>query len=94
MAKMNNLMMTKKAKFMEKTYKFKTNPEIYLMACKSLNLKPEECAAIEDSLNGLKSAKAAGMYTIMVPDRIQPNEETEKVSDCILKNLGELKNLF
>lgn len=72
----------------------KPDPEIYLMACKSLNLKAEECAAIEDSLNGLKSAKAAGMYTIMVPDRIQPNEETEKVSDCVLKNLGEIKNLF
>ena len=72
----------------------KPDPEIYLMACKSLNLKAEECAAIEDSLNGLKSAKVAGMYTIMVPDRIQPNEETEKVSDCVLKNLGEIKNLF
>lgn len=69
----------------------KPDPEIYLMSCKSLNLKAEECIAIEDSLNGLKSAKAAGMNTIMVPDRIQPNEETAKVSDFVLKNLGEIK---
>lgn len=72
----------------------KPDPEIYLMACKSLNVKPEECIAIEDSLNGLKSAKAAGMYTIMVPDRIAPNEETAKVSDYVLKNLGEITSLL
>lgn len=72
----------------------KPNPEIYLMACKSLNINPEECVAVEDSLNGLKSAKAAGMYTIMVPDRIAPNEETAKVSDYVLKNLGEITSLL
>lgn len=53
----------------------KPDPEIYLLACKSLGLKPEECAAIEDSPNGIKSASAAGLKTIMVPDKIQPTEE-------------------
>ena len=41
----------------------KPNPEIYLMACKSIGMEPEECAAIEDSLNGIRSAHAAGLLS-------------------------------
>lgn len=53
----------------------KPSPEIYIKACEELNVLPQNCIAIEDSPNGLKSAYNAGLKTIMVPDKIQPNEE-------------------
>lgn len=57
----------------------KPDPEIYLMACKSIGINPENCVAIEDSPNGVKSACAAGLKTIMVPDKVQPSEELLKI---------------
>jgi HAD superfamily hydrolase (TIGR01509 family) len=70
----------------------KPDPEIYLMACRSLGLEPEQCAAVEDSPNGIKSAAAAGLKVIMVPDKIAPTPEIEALCWKIcttLKNLEE-----
>lgn len=72
----------------------KPNPEIYLMACKSLGLKPEECVAIEDSPNGIKSAFAANLHTIMIPDKIQPTEEIKKMCERILLSLEQIKSFY
>lgn len=72
----------------------KPDPEIYLLACKSLGLKPEECAAIEDSPNGIKSASAAGLKTIMVPDKIQPTEELMPLIWKVCYGLKEVENVL
>lgn len=72
----------------------KPDPEIYLMACKSLALKPEECVAIEDSPNGVRSAFAAGMKVIMVPDKIQPDEEMKNKTWKIADSLEALYNIL
>lgn len=40
----------------------KPAPEIYLRAAENLGLQPSECVVIEDSCNGVKAGKAAGMY--------------------------------
>ena len=72
----------------------KPNPEIYLMACNSLGLKPEECVAIEDSPNGIKSAFAANLHTIMIPDKIQPTEEIKKMCERILLSLEQIKSFY
>lgn len=67
----------------------KPHPEIYLQAAERLGVKPEECVAIEDSINGVKSAKAAGMYCIAIPDkRLSPDKFNE--ADMIMKSLDEL----
>jgi HAD superfamily hydrolase (TIGR01509 family) len=42
----------------------KPDPAVYLHAAKMLGVDPKECIAIEDSVNGLASAKAAGMRCI------------------------------
>lgn len=42
--------------------KGKPEPEIYLKAAENLGVEPEECVVIEDSVNGVKAGKAAGMY--------------------------------
>ncbi len=53
----------------------KPAPDIYLFAAEKLGLKPEECMALEDSQNGIRSANAAGCKTVMVPDLDGPTEE-------------------
>ena len=53
----------------------KPAPDIYLYAAERLGLKPEECIALEDSPNGVRSANAAGCRTVMVPDLDAPSEE-------------------
>jgi len=49
--------------------KGKPHPEPYLKAAKELKVKPQDCLVIEDSFNGLKSAKAAGMKCVIVRNR-------------------------
>ena len=71
--------------------KSKPEPDIYQMACEKLGIKPEEAIAIEDSFNGIRSAYAAGMTPIMVPDIIGPNEEMREKSHRIFSNLLEVK---
>ena len=65
-------------------------PDIYLLACEELGVRPEETYAIEDSPNGIRAAHAAGMHAIMVPDMIQPDGEMRRLSDEIFENLGEV----
>ena len=72
----------------------KPDPEIYSIACKSLGLKPEECVAIEDSPNGIKSAIRAGMSAIMVPDKIAPTDELKKMCWKIFDSLEGLKEVL
>ena len=55
----------------------KPEPDIYLEACRRLQERPEDCYAIEDSYNGIRSAKRAGMHPIMVPDQAAPTEEMD-----------------
>ena len=54
----------------------KPHPEPYLKASTMLGHAPGDILAIEDSPTGVASAHAAGLMTIMVPDLIQPDEET------------------
>lgn len=55
----------------------KPKPDIYLLACEQLGVKPENAIAIEDSPNGIRSAHAAGLKAVMVPDMIAPTQEIE-----------------
>ncbi len=48
----------------------KPAPDLYLEAAKRLGLPPADCLVIEDSLNGVKAAVAAGMTVWAVPNRV------------------------
>lgn len=72
--------------------KSKPEPDIYLMACEHLSVRPQEAVAIEDSYNGVRSASRAGMTAIMVPDMAQPDEEMWALAHVICKDLFEVKN--
>ena len=67
----------------------KPDPEIFALAAKSLNLKPDECYAVEDSFNGIRSSFGAGLVPIMVPDKIQPTEEIQKMCYKVFPSLKE-----
>lgn len=69
----------------------KPNPEIYLLACEAMGTEPEKAVAIEDSYNGVRAAKAAGMQCIMVPDIIPADEEMRSLADAICVDLLEVK---
>lgn len=70
--------------------KSKPEPDIYLMACERLEVKPEDAIAIEDSFNGIRSAYRAGMFPIMVPDLMEPDEEMNDISGEILNSLFDV----
>jgi HAD superfamily hydrolase (TIGR01509 family) len=44
-------------------------PDIFMKAARELSIEPEFCIVIEDTINGVKAAKAAGMYAIAIFDR-------------------------
>ena len=67
----------------------KPHPEVFLTAASRLDVAPEDCVAFEDSINGIKSAYAAGMETVMVPDFLQPTEEIIPMIGFLLKTLDE-----
>lgn len=68
----------------------KPDPEIYRMACASLGLQPNRCCAVEDSPNGIRSAHAAGLLCVMVPDKIQPDDEMRALADYIIPSLEKI----
>lgn len=66
--------------------KGKPHPEIYLVTCTKLQLKPGECVVLEDSFNGVLAAKKAGCYVIAVPSEYT-KEHDFTPADFIAKNL-------
>lgn len=71
----------------------KPDPEIFIRTAQKLNLFPEQCVVIEDSENGVISARRAGMYIIAVPTP-STKYHNFKDADIIIKNLSEIKNLL
>lgn len=69
--------------------KSKPDPEIYEKACKQLGVKPEYCVAFEDAPAGVESAAAAGVHVIMVPDLVQPDQQTRNKAWMIIDTLDE-----
>jgi mannitol-1-/sugar-/sorbitol-6-/2-deoxyglucose-6-phosphatase len=67
----------------------KPDPAVYLTAARRLGVAAERCLAIEDSLAGIRAAKAAGMVCIAVPEH--PAEEARDAgADLVLDSLKEL----
>jgi HAD superfamily hydrolase (TIGR01509 family) len=69
----------------------KPAPDVYVEAASRLGVEPGDCAAVEDSSNGLRSAAAAGMTVIAVPNReFPPARGALAVADVVLDSLTEL----
>lgn len=72
----------------------KPEPEIYLTAAAALGLPPENCAAFEDSPNGIISAHSAGCHAIMIPDMTPPDEEIRPMLSGVYSSLDEAMEFF
>lgn len=67
----------------------KPAPDIYKYVLRELGVVSQDCAAIEDSANGLASAKAAGLFTIVTPSYWTQAEDFS-AADLLLPSLGAL----
>jgi len=67
----------------------KPAPDIYRLSLASLRLPAEACVAFEDSLNGLRAAKAAGLATVVTPSRWTAEEDFTG-ADLVLPSLEGL----
>jgi HAD superfamily hydrolase (TIGR01509 family) len=75
----------------EEVERGKPAPDVYLAAARRLGVSPERVAAIEDSANGIRSAKAAGMRVIAIPNpHYPPPEDALSQADVVLESLWEL----
>ena len=69
----------------------KPAPDVYLEAARRLGVEPQLCAAVEDSHNGIRSASAAGMRVIAIPNPHFPPDETALAqADVVLRSIDEL----
>ena len=68
----------------------KPRPDIYLLACEMLGADPRKTFAEEDSPNGVRSAHAAGMSCLTVPDMIAPDREIKELSTEIFRDLTQV----
>ena len=69
----------------------KPEPDVYLEAARRLDATPERCAAVEDSDAGIRSAKAAGMRVVAIPNRrYPPRDDALELADLVLSSLAEL----
>ena len=65
----------------------KPHPAVYLSCAQRLGLSPTECVALEDSVNGLISAKAARMRVIAVPEAAHRNDPRFSLADAVVVSL-------
>lgn len=72
----------------------KPEPDIYLTASRELGLPSEECAAFEDSPNGIRSAYAAGCKVIMIPDLTQPDDNIKPLLSGLYESLDKAVDFF
>jgi HAD superfamily hydrolase (TIGR01509 family) len=75
----------------EEVERGKPAPDVYLEAARRLGLAATRCAAIEDSANGLRSARAAGMYVVAIPnEHYPPPPDALALADQVLDSVTEL----
>lgn len=72
----------------------KPAPDIYRKACGKLGVSPEHALALEDSYNGIRSAHAAGMKVIMVPDLLTDSTCVDDLLYGKMESLLEVAEAF
>ena len=72
----------------------KPAPDIFMEACRQLNVLPEDSFIIEDSYNGIRAAHAAGAKAIMVPDLLQPTEEIRELVYSVQDSLVHVRKML
>lgn len=74
----------------EEAGKSKPAPDIFLLAAKKLGVSPENCLVVEDSQNGIKAARAAGMFCVAYQGG-SADPHTQKEADAMIKIYAQLE---
>jgi HAD superfamily hydrolase (TIGR01509 family) len=75
----------------EEVARGKPAPDVYLEAARRLSVEPTACAAVEDSRNGIRSAHAAGMRVVAIPNpHYPPPDDALALADVVLRSFDEL----
>ena len=67
----------------------KPHPELYQRALAALQVDASEAIALEDSLNGLRSARGAGIFTVVIPNAMTRHLDLSE-ADLLLESMEEL----
>lgn len=70
----------------------KPDPEIYRKAAEGLGVSAGDCLVFEDSNNGVRSAHAAGMEVVQIPDLVEPTDKTKALGHTILPSLLQVED--
>jgi HAD superfamily hydrolase (TIGR01509 family) len=69
----------------------KPAPDVFLEAARRLGVPPSACLVVEDSLNGVRAARAAGMTVVLVPNAaVPPAPGAAELADAVLPRLADL----
>ena len=69
----------------------KPEPDVFLLAARRLGVDPAECLVVEDSLNGVLAARAAGMRVVLIPDAsVPPAPGAREAATYCLRSLRDL----
>lgn len=72
----------------------KPAPDVYLRAASDLGVAPSRCLAVEDSVAGVRSARAAGMFVVAIPAPEQLTIPEFAEADLLVGSLEELRGQF
>jgi HAD superfamily hydrolase (TIGR01509 family) len=69
----------------------KPDPAVYLLAASRLGVDPGRCLVVEDSVNGVRAGKAAGMTVALVPNAsVPPARGAVELADLVLAGITDL----
>jgi len=75
----------------EEVERGKPAPDVYLATARTLGVHPNDCVAVEDSANGIKSAVAAGMRTIAVPNpEFRPDGDVLATAAVVVDSVADV----
>ena len=74
----------------EDFHRGKPDPEIFLKSAEKLGVAPAECVVVEDSINGLKAARAAGAIAVGITNTFR-RAQLEPYADLVVDSLTELR---
>jgi HAD superfamily hydrolase (TIGR01509 family) len=75
----------------EEVERGKPAPDVYLEACRRLDVDPTRAAAVEDSRNGIRSAHAAGLRVVAIPNAtFPPDQQSLELVNVVLRSLEQL----
>lgn len=69
----------------------KPDPEVFQIAMRDLELSPEDCWVIEDSMNGLQGAKAAGCFAVALTTTFDRRSLSSAGADMVVESFKELR---